>query len=134
MPFGAYNNNYPAPQHEHFEGGESVFISFKPSFVLGQLSPQNKTIAYGYAGAGINYIHHNGMHHPYNENNENYSDTMKHESERNEFSGILGIGGGLGFRISPKFSIIGEAEFNILTIHNFESYIPVRVGVSYFIY
>jgi hypothetical protein len=130
-----HGNIYPPPRGpEGFEGGESVYITFKPSFVLGQLAPQEKTIAYGYAGVGVNYIHRNGMHNDYN---ENYPDTMQYKSEHmsgNQFSGVFGIGGGLGFRMSPKLSILGEAEFNFLTTHNFQSYVPVRIGLSYSIY
>jgi hypothetical protein len=53
---------------------------------------------------------------------------------RNDMS-VLSLGGGLGFRIAPKLSVITEAELNILFLRNeAETYIPLRIGLNYFIY
>jgi hypothetical protein len=131
-----HHNPDPPPQNQgpgNFHAGNSVLITFKPSFVLGQLEPAGKTLLYGYGGVGFTYFHRNEMHHPDN-SDPNIIPPDRSPEQRSEFSGILGIGGGLGFKVSPHLSILTEAEVNVLTSHNFESYIPVRVGLSYFVF
>ena len=133
-----YSYGGEAPEPDKFEGGEGTYISLKPSFVLGQLRPENKTMAYGYIGLGVNYFHKEDLLHTYyyrDYKDTTYTVRTDKMTGRSGLGAVLGFGGGLGFRITPKLSILTEIEFNILTLwEDFRSYIPLRIGINYLVY
>ncbi len=132
-------SSYPAPYNQHrYEGGDVALVSFKPNFVLGELSPKSKIFAFGSAGFGVQFIFVEQRKSSFY--SRNYPDTSTYRYYENvtpsqsSIGVLLSIGGGLGFRVNQRFSITGDAELNLTTADYWKLYFPFRLGLNYSIF
>src|SRR4030095_13097777 len=117
------------PEQDKFEGGEIVYFSLKPSFALGGFKPSDHVTAYASLGLGINYFSQKDVkrtYYYYNYEDSTYTLRSETRPGRNDVGAVLGLGGGINFRITPKLSILTEGELNVLFSRNdAHTYIPL---------
>lgn len=131
-----YYNEYPS----FYSGGEITYFSFKPNIVLGAFRPKDKFFIYGSLGVGINYTNEAERTERFYSSYDSVYKTYVTPS-RSYVNALIGIGGGLGFRIGKNLGVHAEAEYNMITYDGAflfffggRGYFPLRIGLTYMLY
>ncbi len=115
------------------EGGDANVYSLRADVLVGELRPKYNIIAYAFVGLGIQYSfisarttreYWNSTYHTY------YREAQK------DFSAVYCIGGGVGYRITKVIGVYSEINFAVTSNKyiNFAGYIPVKLGLAYFLF
>lgn len=141
--FNMKNEAYPQYYTEYpsyYSGGEVTYFSFKPNIVLGAFKPKERFFIYGSFGVGINYTNEAERTEKYYSSYDSLYRTYVRPS-RSYVNALIGIGGGLGFRIGRNLGIHAEAEYNMITYDGAfllffggRGYFPLRIGLTYMLY
>lgn len=123
-----------------FKGGDMEIYSFKTDFIMGDLSPASVINAYGSVGLGINYTREEESSYRYY---ISYDSTW-HESKNPEETNttlLFSLGGGLAYRFIKHFGAYIEIQYNMVSFGNSfffygfgAGYMPIRAGVTYYLY
>jgi opacity protein-like surface antigen len=117
--------------------------SFKASLLVGNLRPEDHFIAYGLFGAGLQYYSDGSVSSTYSYYDPYYPYTYSFSSPDNSgISFLFGAGAGISYKISNKFRINGELQFNKLPrldynffydydSNEFDGFFSIRVGLTY---
>ncbi len=136
-PYEYYTTGY----NTTYSGGDKNLFSFKVDFLAGEINTESNIIAYGLAGIGLHYTYVREYSYTsiwsYDTTQNTY--TYKYPAEK-RMNAVFSIGGGFGYKIKRKFGIYIEAQYNMITYAGYilfgpgTTYIPLRLGMIYFIY
>jgi hypothetical protein len=137
------NNLYPGAPYYYqttYEGGNISYFSFKGNILFGRFIPDERIIYYFSVGFGLHLTSQQDITEHYY--TQNYPDTTYVPATRilqnqSEVNALLSIGGSVGYRITKKFGVKLEMEYNLITGNYFflffggRNYFPLRAGVFY---
>jgi hypothetical protein len=139
-----YDNTYYAdpmyPSSYSYDGGDVTMFSLKGNILVGRFVPDERIIMYASLGFGIHYTKTKEMTTTHFE--RNYPDTTLRSytysyPSHSEVNALISIGASLGYRLSKRFGVQAEIEYNLVTgSNNFiifggNNYFPIRAGIFY---
>jgi len=121
------------------EGGTADLFTAKIDLLVGELRPKYNIFAYALVGLGLHYTNlSETVITEYMSYDSTYH-TYKYE-ENKEFNAVFGLGAGVGYKMTKSLGIYTEIQYTIATnkgsnIFGYDGgYIPVRFGLTYFLY
>ena len=137
-----YEDYYYASDAGHpstYEGGDISQFLAKGNILIGSFNPSQRLMVYASLGFGIHYMSQKSSTYTYWY--RNYEDTTWNKSTESRQSqsyvnALLSVGAALGYRVTSRFGIMGEIEYNLISNEGIifwssSSYFPVRLGVYY---
>jgi hypothetical protein len=121
------------------EGGTADMFSMKGDLLVGELRPKFNIYAYAFVGLGLHYINLDETIITQYMNYDSTYHTYRYEAV-NEFNAVFCVGGGAGYRLTKSLGIYTEIQYTMASnkssnIFGYDGgYIPVRFGLTYFIY
>jgi len=121
------------------QGGTANMLSLKADLLVGELRPKYNIFAYAFVGLGVHHINLAETIVTEYMNYDSTYHTYRYEAV-DEFNAVFCVGGGAGYRFMKSLGIYTEIQYTMASnkssnIFGYDGgYIPVRFGITYFIF
>jgi hypothetical protein len=139
IPELSYESHYGYEGYEYNEFNKEDeasirFISFRADYLLGDFRTDSRFIYFFSAGAGVNF-YHKAAYNSYYYRNDTLMSAYSYP-EKNSTNIIFAIGLFGGYKISSRFGVHGQIEYNIIASedifgHYNSGHFPFKLGVFY---